>query len=479
MARDNNCPNILFIFTDQQRPDWFSMNPDIPVRTPHLEGLSQRGVWLTRAVCPSSVCGPSRACLATGLEYDRCRVWSNDTDLPADLSTYHRRLRDEAGYHVMVCGKFHIGNNQAGRPPYFYWGVDGRKLRDEWGLSDCLYNAGKNQSTILMRNNNGVPQDPYMTYLHERGLAEEHIGDYRRRNTEGIWTATFPTSLPDEAYFDNWITRNGLQLLDRAPSDRPWYLEVNLQNPHHPWDITESMHALYRDPAVDFPLPEHCNMDIPPAVHQEVRRNYAAMVEHLDQCVGRFLARLEERGELDNTIIVFISDHGEMLADYDQWQKLSPLQASLGVPLIIAGPGVATRGACAIPATTLDLHATFLDWSGLAPDPERDSRSMRPFLAGEQERHRDVVFSGLSAWRLAFDGRYKLVKGYDPQLRHGGDEFEPMHIPGDETARLQQERQPLLYDSDGDERVNIADQYPEKTAELAEQLDALQKRSGS
>jgi len=124
MASQDSPPNILFLFTDQQRPDWFEMNPDIPVRTPHLKELSERGVWLTRAICPSPVCGPSRSCVAAGLEYDRCRVWSNDTDFPPELSTYHKRLRDEAGYHVMGAGKFHIGNNQGGNPAEFYFGGD-------------------------------------------------------------------------------------------------------------------------------------------------------------------------------------------------------------------------------------------------------------------------------------------------------------------------------------------------------------------
>ena len=293
MAARDNRPNILFVFTDQQRPDWLSMNPDVPVRTPHLQGLCERGAWLTGAVCPSPVCAPSRSCVATGLEYDRCQVWSNDTYFPECLPTYHQRLRDEAGYHVAACGKFHTGNNQSGAPPVFHRGVDGRRDLEEWGLSDGLFNAGKNQATILMRRHDGVPQDAYMSFLADRGLAAAHLDDYQRRNREDVWTATAPTVLPDEAYFDTWITGNGLQLLDRTPADRPWYLEVNLQNPHHPWDITGSMHALYRSTPVDLPLPEHCTLDIPAHVHQEVRRNYAAMLEHLDGCVGRLLARLE------------------------------------------------------------------------------------------------------------------------------------------------------------------------------------------
>ena len=460
-------PNILFLFTDQQRPDWFEMNPKIPVRTPHLKALSERGIWFTNAICPSPVCAPSRACIASGLEYDRCQVWANDTDFPSAHTTYHKRLRDEAGYHVMACGKFHIGNNQTGRPAKFNWGRNGRQLLDEWGFSDGLFNAGKNQATILMRTND-APQDTYMTYLHEQGLAETHIEDYRRRNSEDVWTATFPTPISDEAYFDNWITRNGLDLLANAPTDQPWYLEVNFQNPHHPWDITESMHQRYRNPDIDFPPPEHSNLNVSPETHQEVRRNFAAMVEHLDECVGRFIDKLKERGELDNTLIVFSSDHGEMLGDYNLWQKLAPHQNSIGVPLMIAGPGVTSQDPCNKPTTILDLHATFLETAGLPTPDNLDTRSLCRTLRGEPNTHRETVRSGLSAWRLAFDGRYKLIKGFDPDKRKGGNDWEPMHMPNAE--QLQKERAPILWDITRNEYENVAEQHPDIVEKLSRYL---------
>ena len=333
-------PNILFVQTDQQRGDWHGANPMVPVRTPSLDALRERGVLFTNAICPSPLCAPSRACLASGREYDRCGVQSNSVDWPSGTVNYHRLLRDQAGYHVIACGKFHVGDNQSGNPAEFNWGVDGMRLMDEWGVSDCLLNAGKNQATILVRNSaDGTPQDPYMAFLEAQGLMDAHIEDYVGRNNDGVWTATYPTPLPDEAYFDTWITRNGLLLLDRAPRDNPWYLEVNLQNPHHPWDITERMHKLYRDPPIDFPQPTEPDGSASLEAHSEVRRNYAAMLEHLDECLGQLIAGVEARGELDNTLIVFGSDHGEMLGDYGQWQKQSPLQASIGVPLAVAGPG--------------------------------------------------------------------------------------------------------------------------------------------
>ncbi len=377
-------PNILFIHTDQQRPDWLEMNPDIPVRTPHLRQLSARGRWLTNAVCPAPLCAPSRACLVAGQQYDRTQVWGNDTYAPDGLPRYHLRLRDEAGYHVMAVGKHHVGNNQSGIPPKLHRGVDGRQGLRAWGFSDAIFNAGLNQATILMRRHDMVPQDTYMTFLHQRGLAEQHMADYERRNQEGVWTATFPTTLPDDAYFDSWITQNALIL---------------------------------------------------------------------------------------NTVVIFTSDHGEMLGDYNQWQKVSPLQASVGVPLVVAGPGVSHREADDAPMTTLDLTASFLEWAGLTPASELDSRSLVGYLQGATESHRQVVFSGLSAWRMAFDGRFKLVRGYDPDKRVGGDRFEPHHMSADETARCHRERPQLLFDLQQNERVDVSAQHADVLAHLHAALD--------
>ncbi|NKB71688.1 MAG: sulfatase-like hydrolase/transferase [Candidatus Latescibacteria bacterium] len=459
-------PNILFVLTDQQRPDWLEMNPQLSLRTPYLRRLAERGAWYQNAVCPSPLCVPSRACLSSGNEYDRCGVRSNNAPYHPEQTPYQRRLREEAGYWVMGCGKFHTGLN-TDADGEFIWGLDGSAAAATWGYDQALFNAGKNQA-VLMMEKSGRPRDAYMTFLQQRGEAQIHIDDYVRRRgqqREDIFLTTFPTQVSETGYFDNWITANALDLLDGAPCDRPWFLEVHYQNPHHPWDITEAMHQWYRDPDVDFPHPEYEDGSVPAQVHQEVRRNYAAMVEHLDACLGRLVAKLEERGELDNTLVVFSSDHGEMLGDYGQWQKLSPLQASVGVPLVVAGPGVAQQAPSQVPVTTLDLHATFLDLAGVDPGAV-DSRSMRSLWDGQTERHRDVVLSGLSGWRMAYDGRYKLIRGYDPGRRTGGHEWEPMAVAPQQARVWQQERPLLLFDTLRNERDNLAAQLPEAVARL-------------
>lgn len=388
-------PNILLFFPDQHRFDWTGANRAIPVRTPNLDALARRGVTFTRAVVPSPVCAPSRACLASGKEYDRCRVPSNGHDYPIGQTTYYELLRD-SGYHVAGCGKFDLHKKTED------WGLDGKRLLPELGFSDGIDNAGKRDA---VRSGEVTPKDPYMAYLHQRGLARLHADDFRRRKK---YAETFPTPLPDDAYCDNWLARNGLELMRRFPARKPWHLVVNFTGPHPPMDITSSMEKRWR--GVRFPGP-HNNTDLSSETHTAIRQNYAAMIENIDRWIGVYVEELRKRGELDQTLIVFSSDHGEMLGDHNRWGKSVPYQPSIGVPLVAAGPGV-KRGSSDALVSIMDLAATFLDYAGLRTPADMDSRSFRALLEGRTHAHREYVLSGLGRWRMVWDGRYKLITGY-------------------------------------------------------------------
>jgi choline-sulfatase len=488
-------PNILFVFTDQQRHDWVGSDPDVPVRTPNLDALGERGAHFTNAVCPAPLCAPSRSCLASGLEYDRCGAWTNQ-DYPVDRPTLYARLRDEAGYETIGVGDIDLHMDSA------TWGLDGTYALDSMGFSDGIEIPGKRAMVGTYRSDltetgrvdvdgpgdlppdvepgPDQPTNAYLAYLRERGLLETYVEDMEDRlhgdRPVSNFATTRPTPLPEEAYVDNWVGRHALEFLQEAPEDRPWHLAVNFVGPHEPMDVTEEMHGWYRDPDVEFPEPVDPDGVLDPETHQEIRRNYAAICENVDRWLGRYLDVLEERGEREETLVVFASDHGELLGDYGGWTKSSPRQASAGVPLAVAGPDVESRGRVDEPASVLDLQATFLDYAGVDPG-DVDSRSLRPYLEGETERHREVVRSGLDPWRLAFDGRYKLIVGYD-------DEHDPLtggvtgaFDPGDDRAetraRIHERTAPILFDlaEDPDESTDIADQYPEVVDRLRSHVD--------
>lgn len=414
-------PNILFLFPDQHRHDWLGSHPGMPVRTPHLDGLAARGVRFTNAICPSPLCAPSRACLAAGKVYDRCQVADNQVDYPLDQPTFYAMLRD-AGYRVLGCGKFDLHKASP------TWGVAGKHLLHAWGFSDGIDNEGKWDG---VKSGRDAPQGPYLAFLEERGLRQAHIDDFMRRCAKD---ATFATPLPDDAYCDNWLAQNGIDLLRATPVGEPWFLQVNFTGPHDPWDITASMEASCRE-VKGLPAPNG-NTQLDAQAHERVRQNYTAMVENIDRWLGIYLNEVAARGELDDTLVVYSSDHGEMLGDHDLWSKVVPYQPSVGVPLIVAGPGVAPGRVVDVATSTMDLTATLIQAAGLVVPAEMDSRPLQPVLAGQAQAVRPVALSGLNAWRMVFDGRYKLVIG-DGRFPMGKALFDLRADPGENENLVQ------------------------------------------
>ncbi len=426
-------PNILFLLSDQHRPDWLAFNRKLPLRTPHLQELAGRGMRFPRAFCPSPLCAPSRACLASGKSYERCGVRNNNFDYPLEQPTYYQSLRD-AGYEVVGVGKFDLHKNTSIPSSEYTWNLDGSRLLQEWGFTGGIDNEGKMDGSKAYLAA-GTPKGPYLAFLERRGLAAQYVEEHE--SLKGTLNA-YTTALPDDAYCDNWISENGLRFLNGFSSDRPWHLVVNFAGPHGPFDVTKSMHERWRE--VSFPLP-HDNDHPDRRGLLRVRQNYAAMIENIDRQVGRFLEAVRGRGETHRTIVVYSSDHGEMLGDHGRWGKSIWYSASVGIPLIVSGPGIGI-GVSQTLVSLHDLAATFIDYAGSAPLPGMDAHSLRPLFEGRTGLHRDCVHAGLENWRMIFDGRFKLV--------------------------LETDTAPRLFDLDADpwEDINVASVYPEVLGRL-------------
>lgn len=460
-------PNFLFFFPDQHRSDWVGWNPATPAPTPNLTALRNRGVSFVNAVVDSPVCGPSRACLASGSVYERCGVRNNSDNYPLDRVSYYKALRG-SGYHVMGCGKLdlHKGN--------YEWGLDGRGSMEAWGFSDMIDNGGKGGGAGAYNRDPVGAKDPYYAYLDSlepplgklwadeikrlgrkkwnRIVNDPDNPEYDRLLKEETWWGeTKPVPLPDDAYCDNWIARNGLKLLDRAPEGKPWHLAINFVGPHPPMDITASMAAKYRGPdrTIDgFEQPHDYNGPFPPEQHVAIRQNYAAMIENIDRWLGAFVEKLKERGEFENTVIAYSSDHGEMLGDHGRWGKSCPYQPSAGVPLTLAGPSIRQGYESGAMVSLIDLTATFMDIGEAGSLEYQDGQSLRPILESAGGGHREFSRSSLKirsgVWRFVQDRRYKLVENFERRGRE-------------------------LYDRENDplEDENIADAKPGEVERLA------------
>ena len=283
-------------------------------------------------------------------------------------------------------------------------------------------------------------------------IIHQESGESRERllRQETWWGETEPVFLSDEAYCDNWIARNGLDLLDRTPDGKPWHLVLNFVGPHPPMDITRQMESGFRGPdrVIDgFGQPNNYDGPLPPEQHVRIRQNYAAMIENIDRWLGVFLDVLKQRGDYDNTVIVYSSDHGEMLGDRGLWGKSLPFHASAGVPLCIAGPGIREGFDSDAMASLIDLTATFMDYGEAGELAYQDGQSLRPLLENVHDDHRGYSYSALGIrsglWRFVQEYRYKLVEGYGaegPRLYdREADPFESENIAAarpSEVARL-------------------------------------------
>ncbi|MHC4168551.1 MAG: sulfatase family protein, partial [Planctomycetota bacterium] len=312
-------------------------------------------------------------------------------------TTFYTLLR-EAGYAVLGCGKFDLDK------PGKNWGYHGKhprpgkpSLLDAWGFTDGIDNAGKMDGVNAHKD--GDKPEPYFAMLESRGLADAHIRNFKTLDHD----YSGPSLMPNDAYCDNWIANNGLNLIRSVPKGKPWFIQINFNGPHPPMDVTKSMYEKWKD--TTFPPARAGKGNEKPGK----RRNYGAMIDNIDRWLGVFQEELKKRGELETTLIVYCSDHGEMLGDRGMGGKSKPYHPSACVPLVIAGPGVRQGAVVKSPTETLDVTATFLDFAGLSIPKEMDSRSLRPFLSGRGPLPRSYATSSLGIWSLVFEGRYKLI----------------------------------------------------------------------
>ncbi|MHC4874740.1 MAG: sulfatase family protein, partial [Planctomycetota bacterium] len=317
--------NILFLFPDQHHRDWMTYNKELPIVTPNIDRLMKEGTTFTRCYTSSPVCAPARACLASGMDYQNCRVRSNGTDYPLDLPTYYQSLQ-KAGYNVAGVGKFDL--HKPKQP--MNWNLDGSRCLDEWGFTHGIDNEGKLDGSNCYSLYGG-PQGPYLDFLKKRGKADIYVNEHKIRKT---CASAYITELDEDEYCDNWVGQNGLDIIRDLPKDTPWHLVVNFTGPHEPMDVTKRMADRWKD--VEFP-PPHKNEqeDYTAEDHQRNRQYYSSMIENVDRNVGLYLDLLEERGELENTVIIYSSDHGDMLGDHNRWHKSIHYEASIGIPLVI------------------------------------------------------------------------------------------------------------------------------------------------
>ena len=360
-------PNVLLVMADQLAAAHLPAYGHAVVRAPNLKRLADGGAVFESCYCASPLCAPSRAAMLTGRLPSQTGVYDNAAELPASAPTVVHALR-AAGYATALSGKMHfIGPDQ----------LHGYEQR----LTSDVYPAGFDWTPDWrLGDGERLPWYHSMTGVTGTRVAE----------------AALQTDYDDEACFA------GMQLLrdlSRQPERRPFFATVSFTNPHDPWEVRRRHWELYDEAEIDPPavagvprerddphslrLRAMIGIDRRPLSDQEVlraRRGFYAAVAYMDELVGRLLEVLDETGLAESTVVIFTSDHGEMLGERGLWFKMSFFEDSARVPLIVRGPGVVPRRH-AESVSHLDLAPTLADLAG-AGSGDLPGTSLRPALEG-------------------------------------------------------------------------------------------------
>lgn len=409
MTPRHSRPNLLLIMADQFRHDYLGSAGAAFVRTPNLDRLASRGVRITQCTTNNPICAPARIGLAAGLQPVRVGSLDNNSYLPASVPTYYQRLRD-AGYRVGCVGKLDLAKPD----PYNGWNGD-RPCIFGWGFTHPEECEGK-----MHAGTSPTPIGPYTRHLHERGLLETFFQDYEKRRKVGYVNAMWDSALPTDAFEDAYIGRRAAEWIASARDDFPWHYFVSFVGPHDPFDPPAEYADRYRKAEMPAAILDsfenkprsHARKPLDPAEVAVARRQYCAAIELIDEYIGRILEALDRRGMTENTYILFCSDHGEMLGDHGRYTKCSAYEASLRVPLLAAGPGIAGGRTSDAMVELIDVNPTLCELAGLPPQENIDARSIAGLLCGREPAHRTETVAEYRTFRCIRTERYKLVENH-------------------------------------------------------------------
>jgi arylsulfatase A-like enzyme len=377
-------PNILFLFTDQQRFNSIQALGTPWMKTPNLDRLCREGTAFTSAYTPAAECVPARCCLITGNYVHHHGCASNAESMPPeDTPTFMSRLAD-AGYRTHGVGKCHFTPNSAA--------MRGFQTRD---ISEEIPKVGE--------------KDDYADFVKEKGYG--HVVEPIGIRGE-MYYIPQPSQVPEEVHHSHWVADRCIDFIQgQKEKDQPWMLYGGFIHPHPPFAPPNPWHKMYRAPDMPLPyLPEddgsltcfinrfqnrykYRDRGLDLNLVRCIRAYYAACISFMDYQVGRILNQLEAQGELDNTLIVFSSDHGELLGDFGCFGKRSFHDATSRIPLIARWPDHFPAGKkCQHPASLVDIAPTFLAAAGLDEKQEDTLEGVDLSTLANDTCDREAVF---------------------------------------------------------------------------------------
>lgn len=394
--------NILFLLSDQHRPSALGVNGDAVCRTPHLDALARSGTRFDSAYCTNPVCAPSRASLLTGLYTHSHRTWNNATPWAFQNKTIAHCF-NRAGYMTALIGKMHFVDAQT-------HGFDYRLDFNDWFQS--LGPKTKLYAEELSRRNSGsgLPQIDDLW----RDFDDPWVGARQLDERKGPVHAGRASKIPEKDHFENFVARESIRFLKNHGRRQPFLLISSFLKPHDPFMPAERFAAQFSPQSMKLP-PTWGRVElatVPREIRESIRLHratpevadpeqakvriamYYANLAHLDDSIGQVLAALREQDMERDTIVVYSSDHGEMLGEHGLWQKFVFYEPSVGVPLIFRAPGLTAPNArSSTPVSLVQLFATLAELCGIPAPSEVEGASFAGDLGNPARRSEATVYA--------------------------------------------------------------------------------------
>jgi arylsulfatase A-like enzyme len=410
-------PNVILITTDQQRFDSVAINGSSFMKTPNMDRLGKEGVSFERAYCPNTVCTPSRNSIMTGLHLSRHGAYNIGTTA-VDHRPFLSNLLREQGYRTHHVGKAH----------WYPWGTENEETRALEENGAPLENfAGFETAEISIGHATGGVRGHYRKWVEDKGYDPADFKEdyFLEKDANG----TCDWDIPVELHSGAWLAERAVNFIKNHDKKQPFYLNLGFQDPHHPHAVPKDYKNRV-DPATiplpDFSLQDEKNMvehtkhfhkgtinesrfrgefaiagnesaAWEPYFNDEhkartTRAYYYTMVQLIDDQLGVILEALDQYGLTDNTLIIFTSDHGEMLGDHLIGQKGAMIYEGVTrVPLLIRYPKGFAPSQVEECVSLVDLAPTILDFLGIEDNIQRDGLSLKDRLQDGLELNRSGV----------------------------------------------------------------------------------------
>lgn len=428
-GREGDKPNLLFIMTDQQRWDALSIAGNPVVKTPNLDQLARQGVYFERAYTQCAVCGPARASILTGCAVENHGVLTNGLASPPQsknvcpMKTFDEILHDR-GYISEYYGKWHCPDHRAmiyrnpveachGNSPF------GPPLHAAYRA--YLDQVLKRRDPVSGEQITGTFNWNYvMNPIDHRYGLEPSKARVKVSQPDNHGKLLVPPEHSPTAYRVSGV----IDALDRV-GNQPFNITCSISFPHAPMLPTEPYYQMYKPD--DMPVPASIDDDMSNSPYANANgRNrlteyrdkdkikymisdYYGLIKEIDDWVGKLLKKLDDKGLTDNTMVIFTSDHGEMLGSHGMREKNVFYEESAHIPLMIRFPGrIKPNTVIKQPVSLIDLFATILDYTQ-AGDYKSDGKSLRPLIEGTDKQDKFIVTEWL--WHGDKVPCYMVVSG--------------------------------------------------------------------